>query len=263
MKRLIGMVAVLLLVACSQESVKQTKPVASVEPAVPQATMEMDAAKAHADMLEEAEPTAADAAQAHANMLAEDGPTADTSPAPAEVVVAKKEVVKPQPAAVTPQVSKPAVTKAEPVVTKPVAQTQVVETKVAEKKVVAPLVQGKQPIKSEPSPAPSDIMLKSEPSMDMAKANALTKKCKSCHATDKDKVGPSWKNIQAAYGSADTLAAVFASGFNVEDRKVAATDAKFKKKAKVMTGQYKSLIKKQVEKGKFTYNEMAQAIFAK
>ena len=261
MKRLIGMVAVLLLVACSQESVNQTKPVASVEPAVPQATMEMDAVKAHADMLEEAEPTETDAAQAHANMLEEEVPTADASPAPDEVVVAKKEVVKPQPAVVKaePVVTKPKVVK--PV--KPVAQTQVVETKVAEKKVAAPLVQGKQPIKSEPNPAPSDIMLKSEPSMDMAKANALTKKCKSCHATDKDKVGPSWKNIQAAYGSADTLAAVFASGFNVEDRKVAATDAKFKKKAKVMTGQYKNLIKKQVEKGKFTYNEMAQAVFAK
>ncbi len=99
--------------------------------------------------------------------------------------------------------------------------------------------------------------------MNTATAGDITKKCKSCHATSKDKVGPSWKKIQAAYGSADTLAAVFESGFAVDDRKVAATDAKFKKKAKVMSGQYKNLIKKQVKKGKFTYNELAEAIFAK
>ncbi len=96
-----------------------------------------------------------------------------------------------------------------------------------------------------------------------ASAGDLTKKCKSCHATDKDKVGPSFKNIQAAYGDAATLASVFESGFAVADRKVAAGDAKWKKKAKVMTGQYKNLIKKKVKKGKFTYQEMADAIFAK
>jgi len=96
-----------------------------------------------------------------------------------------------------------------------------------------------------------------------ASAGDLTKKCKSCHATSKDKVGPSFKKIQAAYGDAATLASVFESGFAVDDRKVAAGDAKWKKKAKVMTGQYKNLIKKQVAKGKFTYNELAEAIFAK
>ncbi len=96
-----------------------------------------------------------------------------------------------------------------------------------------------------------------------ASAGDLTKKCKSCHATDKDKVGPSFKNIQAAYGDAATLASVLESGFAVDDRKVAAGDAKWKKKAKVMTGQYKNLIKKKVKKGKFTYQEMADAIFAK
>lgn len=99
--------------------------------------------------------------------------------------------------------------------------------------------------------------------MSTATASDLTKKCKSCHATSKDKVGPSWKTIQAAYGDAATLAAVFESGFAVDDRKVAAGDAKWKKKAKTMTGQYKSTIKKPVSKGKFTYNELAEAIFAK
>ncbi len=135
--------------------------------------------------------------------------------------------------------------------------------KVAPKKVVAPLSQGKGPIKSEPNPAPSNIMLKPDSGMTLAKANSLTKKCKSCHATDKDKVGPSFKNIQAAYGSVDALAAAFGSGFAVNDRKVASADAKWKKKAKTMTGQYKALIKKQVEKGAFTYKELAEAIFAK
>jgi len=96
-----------------------------------------------------------------------------------------------------------------------------------------------------------------------ATAGDLTKKCKSCHATNKDKVGPSFKKIQAAYGDAATLAAVWESGFAVDDRKVAATEPKFKKKAKTMTGQYKNLIKKQVAKGKFTYKELADAVFAK
>ena len=99
--------------------------------------------------------------------------------------------------------------------------------------------------------------------MSTATASDLTKKCKSCHAASKDKVGPSWKKIQAAYGDAATLASVFESGFAVDDRKVAAAEPKFKKKAKTMTGQYKNLIKKQVAKGKFTYNELAEAIFAK
>ncbi len=131
------------------------------------------------------------------------------------------------------------------------------------KKVVAPVVQGKQPIKQQPNPAPSEIMLKADAGMTLAKANSLTKKCKSCHATDKDKVGPSFKKIQAAYGSVNALTAVFESGFTVENRKVVAADTKWKKKAKTMTGQYKNLIQKQVQKGKFTYKELAEAIFAK
>ncbi len=131
------------------------------------------------------------------------------------------------------------------------------------KKVVAPVIQGKQPIKQQPNPAPSEIMLKADSGMTLAKANGLTKKCKSCHATDKDKVGPSFKKIQAAYGSANALTAVFESGFAVESRKVAMADAKWKKKAKTMTSQYKNLIQKQVKKGKLTYKEMAEAIFAK
>jgi cytochrome c551/c552 len=96
-----------------------------------------------------------------------------------------------------------------------------------------------------------------------ATAGDLTKKCKSCHSTSKDKVGPSFKKIQAAYGDAATLAAAFESGFDVEIRKVAAGDAKWKKKAKIMSGQYKNLIKKKVAKGKFTYKELADEIFAK
>lgn len=96
-----------------------------------------------------------------------------------------------------------------------------------------------------------------------ATAGDLTKKCKSCHSVSKDKVGPSFKNIQAAYGDAATLAAAFESGFAVENRKVAAGSAKWTKKAKIMSGQYKNLIKKKVAKGKFTYVELAEAIFAK
>ncbi|MDQ7003315.1 MAG: hypothetical protein Q9N02_11640 [Ghiorsea sp.] len=99
--------------------------------------------------------------------------------------------------------------------------------------------------------------------LNTATAGDLTKKCKACHSVSKDKVGPSFKKIQAAYGNAATLAAVFESGFAVENRKVAGSDAKWKKKAKIMSGQYKRLIKKNVEKGKFTYLELAETIFAK
>jgi len=69
------------------------------------------------------------------------------------------------------------------------------------------------------------------------------KKCKACHAVSKKKVGPDWKSVAAAYGDAATLAKVFKDGFKVGDRKLASSNAKWKKKAGMMTGQYKKLIK--------------------
>jgi len=68
-------------------------------------------------------------------------------------------------------------------------------------------------------------------------------KCKACHAVGKKKVGPSWKDVAGAYGSADALAEVFKAGFKKDDRKMIAADGKWKKKAGMMTGQYKKLIK--------------------
>jgi cytochrome c551/c552 len=69
------------------------------------------------------------------------------------------------------------------------------------------------------------------------------KKCKACHSVKKKKVGPAWKDVAAAYGSADALAKVFADGFKVEDRAMIAAESKWKGKAGMMTGQYKKLIK--------------------
>ena len=66
-------------------------------------------------------------------------------------------------------------------------------------------------------------------------------KCKACHAVGKDKVGPDWAVVAKAYGSAENLAKVFKDGFKVEDRKLAATDAKWKSKAGMMTGQFRSI----------------------
>jgi cytochrome c551/c552 len=75
-------------------------------------------------------------------------------------------------------------------------------------------------------------------------ANAFeTKPCKACHAIDKDVVGPAWKRVAEAYGSADALAAVFKGGFKVEDRKIAGSEAKFKAQAATMTQQFNTLIK--------------------
>ncbi len=101
-----------------------------------------------------------------------------------------------------------------------------------------------------------------------AVAGDYTKKCKSCHKVDKNGVGPSFKNIQAAYGDAATLAAAFESGFKTEDRKIAGNPCnpdygKYHKKAKTMTGQYKKLIKKANDKGKISYMELAELIFSK
>jgi len=79
--------------------------------------------------------------------------------------------------------------------------------------------------------------------------------CKACHAVGKDVVGPDWKVVSEAYGDSKALAAVFKSGFKVEDRKVAAANAKWKAQAAVMTSQYTALIKGHEE-------EAAEALFA-
>ncbi len=101
-----------------------------------------------------------------------------------------------------------------------------------------------------------------------AVAGDYTAKCKACHKVDKDGVGPSFKHIQEAYGDAATLAKVWESGFKVEDRKIAGDESnalykKYHKKAKTMTGQYKKLIKKANDKGKISYNELAELVFKK
>ena len=75
-------------------------------------------------------------------------------------------------------------------------------------------------------------------------ANAFnTRKCMACHAIDKVKVGPSWKEDTQAYGSEANLAKVFLSGFAVKDRAIAGKDAKWKGKAGLMTMQFRHLIK--------------------
>ncbi len=81
-------------------------------------------------------------------------------------------------------------------------------------------------------------------------------KCKACHNATKDKVGPAFAKVVKAYGTPEALAALWDSGFAVADRKVAAEYPKFKKKAKIMTGQYKHLIK-----GK-DHLAIAKALFA-
>ena len=82
-----------------------------------------------------------------------------------------------------------------------------------------------------------------------------TAACKACHAVGKDVVGPDWKGVADAYGDAKSLAAVFKSGFKVEDRKVAAGNAKWKGQAAVMTSQYTALIKGHED-------DAAEALFA-
>lgn len=67
--------------------------------------------------------------------------------------------------------------------------------------------------------------------------------CKACHAVGKDVVGPDWKVVAEKYGDAKTLAAVFKAGFKSEDRKVAASNEKWKKQEALMTGQFNTLIK--------------------
>ena len=82
-----------------------------------------------------------------------------------------------------------------------------------------------------------------------------TAPCKACHAIDHDVVGPAWKTVADAYGSADALAAVFKSGFKVADRKVLNSNpGKWKSKAALMTPQFNNLIKGHED-------EAAKAIF--
>lgn len=82
-----------------------------------------------------------------------------------------------------------------------------------------------------------------------------TTPCKACHAVGKDVVGPDWATVAKEYGDAKTLAGVFKSGFKVEDRKVAGSNAKWKGQAAVMTGQFSTLIKGHED-------EAAEAVFA-
>lgn len=67
--------------------------------------------------------------------------------------------------------------------------------------------------------------------------------CKACHAIDHDSVGPAWATVAKDYGNEEALAKVFKAGFKVEDRKVAASNAKWKSQAATMTGQFGTLIK--------------------
>jgi cytochrome c551/c552 len=82
-----------------------------------------------------------------------------------------------------------------------------------------------------------------------------TGSCKACHAVGKDVVGPDWKVVAEKYGDAKTLAGVFKSGFKPEDRRVAASNPKFKAQEAIMTGQFNSLIKGHED-------DAAEALFA-
>lgn len=89
-----------------------------------------------------------------------------------------------------------------------------------------------------------------------ASASAFsTGACAACHQIEKDSVGPAWATVAKDYGSADALAKVFKDGFKVEDRKLAASNAKWKGQAAIMTGQYSSMIKGHED-------EAAKALFA-
>ena len=79
--------------------------------------------------------------------------------------------------------------------------------------------------------------------------------CKACHAIDHDSVGPAWKTVAEKYGNEEALAKVFKSGFKVEDRKVAQSNAKWKGQAATMTGMYGTYIKGHEE-------DAAKALFA-
>lgn len=60
-------------------------------------------------------------------------------------------------------------------------------------------------------------------------------KCNACHA---NKIAPAFKDVAAAYGTADALATAMKGGLKVEDRKVAnAAGSKWKAQVGTMTGQ--------------------------
>jgi len=82
-----------------------------------------------------------------------------------------------------------------------------------------------------------------------------THKCKACHSVKRKKVGPAWKDVAAAYGSAEELARVFKAGFKVADRKLIAAQPKWKHNAGMMTAQFNRLIKGHEDAA-------AQALFA-
>jgi cytochrome c551/c552 len=82
-----------------------------------------------------------------------------------------------------------------------------------------------------------------------------TKPCQSCHAIDHDVLGPAWQRVAEKYGSAEALAAVFKSGFKVEDRRIAMSEPNFKGKASTMTLMYMTFIKGHEE-------DAAKALFA-
>jgi len=82
-----------------------------------------------------------------------------------------------------------------------------------------------------------------------------THKCKACHSVKRKKVGPAWKDVAVAYGSAEALARVFKAGFKVADRKLIAAQPKWKHNAGMMTAQFNRLIKGHEDAA-------AQALFA-
>ncbi len=75
-------------------------------------------------------------------------------------------------------------------------------------------------------------------------ANAFsTTACMACHTVADAKVGPSFKEVVAKYGSEEALAKTFKSGFAIKDRKVLASDKQWAAKAAVMTMQFTIKIK--------------------
>ena len=90
------------------------------------------------------------------------------------------------------------------------------EPVIIEKKVVAPLVQGKAPLKSKSDPAPSNMMLKADVG-DAVAGKKVAKKCMSCHTFNqggKKKTGP---NLFGIVGKAKGADAKFKYGTYLKD----------------------------------------------
>lgn len=79
--------------------------------------------------------------------------------------------------------------------------------------------------------------------------------CGACHKANADAAGPSFASIKAAYGSKEELAKVFKGGFKVEDRKVAASNEKWKKSAALMTGQFGLIKGKEDDAAAFVFGQ--------